>query len=303
MAKYWMSGSRHIASSALLLSLLVPGCAHARPTAASRPTTSPPPTVPALSAEEVELERVGLSIRELAPDVLLAVQRSPKQSSANVLVVRVRDGSVVICSSPYDTGATRALVRYVRARFAPSRIIAINTHFHADGTAGNEGYAAEGVATYASDHTVALQAERGRAGLAGMARYIEAEDPALAERIRGTRVVAAQQVFAESEGLSLTFASESVLVAFMGGGHSPDNVVVHFPDRGVLFGGCMVRSDPGLGNTADADLAHWATTAESAAGLSPRIVVPGHGSPGGTELLTATAAAVRSREHERGGVH
>ncbi len=290
-----MSSSRHISSSALALSLIVHACAHAPAPAANPPTDAPEP-----SSEASELERVGLSIHELASDVLLAVQRSPKKSSANVLVVRVRDGSVVICSSPYDTEATRALVRHLRARFAPPRILAINTHFHVDGTAGNEGYAAEGVTTYASDHTVALQAERGNAGPEGMARYIEAEDPALAARIRATRVVAAQQVFAESEGLQLTFAGESVRVAFVGGGHSHDNVVVHFPDRGVLFGGCMVRSDPGLGNTADADLAHWATTAEAAVPLAPRIVVPGHGSPGGVELLSATAAAVRSHQHEHG---
>lgn len=53
-----------------------------------------------LSFEARELERSGVSIRELEPDVLLAVQRSPNRSSANVLVVRVQDGSLVICSSP-----------------------------------------------------------------------------------------------------------------------------------------------------------------------------------------------------------
>jgi len=240
---------------------------------------------------------VGLSIRELLPEVFLVVQESPHQSSGNVLVVRMRDGSVVICSSPYDTEATRALVRHLRARFAPPRIVAINTHFHVDGTAGNEAYEAEGVETYASDHTVALQTERSSAGPEGMARYVEAEDPALAARIRATRVVAAQHVFPESEGLLLTFAGEPVRALFLGGGHSPDNVVVHFPERGVLFGGCMVRSHPGLGNTADADLSHWATSADAAAQLSPRIIVPGHGAPGGPELLATTAAAVR--EHQR----
>lgn len=246
--------------------------------------------------DRAELARLGLSLRELAPDVFLAVQESPNQSSANILVVRVRDGSLVICSSPYDTSATRALVRHLRARFAPPRIVAINTHFHGDGTAGNEGYAAEGVATYASDHTAALQAERGSAGPEGMARYVEAAAPALAERIRKTQVVAAQRLFPESEGLTLTFAGETVRALFLGGGHSPDNVVVHFPDRGVLFGGCMVRSHPGLGNTADADLAHWAETAGAAGRLGARIVVPGHGEPGGAELLTGTATAVRTRD-------
>jgi metallo-beta-lactamase class B len=290
-----MVRSRDVSLSALALSLCLHGC-----TRAPSPTTNPPtaPVKPQLAADE--LARVGLSIRELAPDVFLAVQRSPNQSSANVLVVRMRDGSVVICSSPYDTEATRALVRHVRARFAPSRIIAINTHFHADGTAGNQAYTAEGVATYASDHTVALQTERAFAGLEGMAGYVAAEDPALAARILATRVVTAQQVFPESEGLVLTFADEPVRVIFVGGGHSPDNVVVSFPARGVLFGGCMVRASPGLGNTGDADLAHWASSAEAAARLAPRIVVPGHGDPGGPELLTATAAAVREHGHEHG---
>jgi glyoxylase-like metal-dependent hydrolase (beta-lactamase superfamily II) len=287
-----MTCSRSLSFSALALSLVLHACTHAPALIAKSPHAASKP-----SADAAELARVGLVIRELLPDVFLAVQQSPNQSSANILLVRMPDGSVVICSSPYDTDTTRALVRYVRARFTPSRIIAINTHFHADGTAGNEGYAAEGVETYASDHTIKLQAERGRDGLEGMARYVSAADPALAERIRATRVVAASNVFPEAEGLTLSFADEFVRVIFVGGGHSPDNMVVHFPDRALLFGGCMVRSDPGLGNTVDADLAHWATSVETAARLAPRVVVPGHGSPAGPELLTATATAVHDHDH------
>jgi glyoxylase-like metal-dependent hydrolase (beta-lactamase superfamily II) len=286
-----MLPSRPASAFALALSLVFCACAS---TPASG--TNAPADAAEVSHEAAQLASVGLSLRELAPDVFLAVQQSPNQSSANVLVVRVRDGSLVICSSPYDTTATRALVHYLRARFSPTRIVAINTHFHVDGTGGNEAYAAEGVETYASEHTAALQAERGSAGPEGMARYVEAADPELAQRVRTTKVVRAQRIFPESVGLTLKFADESVRVIFAGGGHSPDNVVVHFPERGVLFGGCMVRAHPGLGNTADADLAHWAMTAEAAGDLGARIVVPGHGDPGGAELLTQTAAAVR--EHE-----
>ena len=284
-----MSRSPYLWHSALVFALSA--CHHA-------PSAAPPTAEPRGAVEGEELAQVGISLRELSPGVFLAVHQSPNQSSANILVVHMRDGSLVICSSPYDTAATRALVRYLRARFAPPRSVAINTHFHADGTAGNEGYAAEGVETYASDHTAALQAERGVQGLEGMARYVEAEDPALAERIRATRVVAAQHVFPQSEGLTLRFGSEPMQVLFVGGGHSPDNVAVHFPERGVLFGGCMVRSDPGLGNTGDADLAHWAGSAEAAAKLAPRLVIPGHGAPGGPELLDATAAAVHQHTHQ-----
>lgn len=271
--------------------LLLGACAHAPESTAS--VAGPVPS--AAQQTTAELQRLGVVVRRLAPDVFVAIADSPNHSAANVLFVRARDGSVVICSSPYDTEATRALVRYVRASLHPTRILAINTHFHVDGTAGNEGYAAEGVETYASDHTLALQAARGSSELEGMARYVESDDRALAARIRATHVVAAQHVFPEAEGLTFDLGGETVRVLFVGGGHSVDNVVVHFPDRGVLFGGCMVRSYPGLGNTEDADLEHWAASVEAALALAPRLVIPGHGEPGGPELLRATAAAVGAR--------
>lgn len=236
-----------------------------------------------------------ITVRELSPGVYLAVQESPAQSSANVLIARMPDGTVVFCSSPYDTDATRALVRAVRRWWSPQRLIAINTHFHADGTAGNEGYAAEGVVTYASDHTVRLQRERGRAGLEGMARYVEAEAPELAARIRSTQMVFAENIFSEREGTSFTLGGETVRVIYPGAGHSADNVIVYFPARRVLFGGCMVRSGATLGNTADGDLGQWDRAAEAALALSPRVVVPGHGEPGGQELLRRTVELVRGR--------
>lgn len=271
-----------------LVFLFLGACVHAPESSRSRVETSAADTT-------TELQQLGVVVRRLAPDVFVAVVDSPNHSAANVLFVKTRDGSVVICSSPYDTETTRALVRYIRASLHPTRILAINTHFHPDGTAGNEGYAAEGVETYASDHTLALQAARGTAGLEGMARYVESNDPTLASRIRTTHVVAAQHIFPEAEGLTFRLGGETVRVLFVGGGHSVDNVLVHFVDRNVLFGGCMVRSYPGLGNTADADLEHWAASVDAALALAPHLVIPGHGEPGGPELLTATAAAVRAR--------
>lgn len=175
-----------VRSSSLLATfasvLLLAACAHVREPSA--PTAAAGPSVAETTAE---LRRLGVSVRELAPDVFVAVVDSPNQSAANVLFVKARDGSVVICSSPYDTETTRALVRYVRASLHPTRILAINTHFHGDGTGGNEGYAAEGVETYASDHTIALQTARGMAGIEGMARYVESDNPVLAARVRATR--------------------------------------------------------------------------------------------------------------------
>ena len=64
------------------------------------------------------------------------------------------------------------------------------------------------------------------------------------------------------------------------------------PDIGVLFGGCMFRTAGfGIGNTADADLGAYADSVRNVIaryGQDARVVVPGHGTPGGPELLQLT---------------
>ena len=64
------------------------------------------------------------------------------------------------------------------------------------------------------------------------------------------------------------------------------------PSERILFAGCMCK-DMGannLGNTADADLMAWQATIEKVMDKFPgaRIVIPGHGPIGGTELLRHT---------------
>jgi len=91
---------------------------------------------------------------------------------------------------------------------------------------------------------------------------------------------------------SLELVGERVATFFPGAGHTSDNIVVWFPARGLLFGGCFVKSAraPDLGNVADADIASWRTSIQRVIERYPaaRTVVPGHGDPGGLELLIHT---------------
>lgn len=84
--------------------------------------------------------------------------------------------------------------------------------------------------------------------------------------------------------------AQGIEVFFPGAGHAPDNHAVWLPSHKVLFGGCMVRSAGArnLGNTADADLAEWPLSLQRLQDRFPEagIVVPGHGAPGGLELVT-----------------
>lgn len=81
----------------------------------------------------------------------------------------------------------------------------------------------------------------------------------------------------------------TVEVFYPGGGHARDNIMVWLPEQKMLYGGCAVRelATDNLGNTADADLAYWPRAIRNAQARYPQAetVIPGHGEPGGPELL------------------
>jgi len=253
--------------------------------------SAPRPSAPAPRIEgELQIGR-ELVARELAPGAYL-VTHQPFHAS-NVLVVRLADSTLIVCSSPFETEGTRALLGWLRSTFRPRRIIAINTHFHLDGTGGNAAYLEAGVETIASDQTAALLASRGAALRDDAAAAFE--DPALRERVARVELVAPRRTFAAADGLTLRIAGEEIRILHPGPAHSPDNLVVHFPARGLLFGGCMIKAaGASIGYTGDADLAHWPAAVRALEPLAPRIVVPGHGAPGGPELLTGTIEIVRA---------
>jgi metallo-beta-lactamase class B len=88
------------------------------------------------------------------------------------------------------------------------------------------------------------------------------------------------------------FDSRKVDIGYFGPAHTPDNIVVYLPDDRVLFGGCMVKSMASMnaGNTQDADMRNWPKAISGLLGKyrDATQVVPGHGEPGGLELLHHT---------------
>jgi metallo-beta-lactamase class B len=101
------------------------------------------------------------------------------------------------------------------------------------------------------------------------------------------RTIAAQGELVEDDARVLYF--------FPGAAHAPDNLVVYVPAQQVLFGGCMVRAlDSGLGPLDEADLKSWQLAIERVTARFPdaTLIVPGHGEPGGRELLAHTRALV-----------
>jgi metallo-beta-lactamase class B len=65
-----------------------------------------------------------------------------------------------------------------------------------------------------------------------------------------------------------------------------------------LFGGCFIKAEDAqsLGNTAEADVEHWASSIEAVEKKFPdaESVVPGHGEAGDRSLLAHTSRLVSS---------
>lgn len=179
------------------------------------------------------------------------------------LVVQTGD-ELLLVDTAWGVEPTRELVAMIRRQFGRLPSAAIVTHAHDDRVGGLPVLRAEGVPVYATRETATRAAAQG----AVIDHVLDA--PVDRRALAGADV----EVFAP------------------GPAHTPDNVVVWLPARGVLFGGCMIRpaGSTALGNLADADLATWPASALRVAEryAAARVVVPSHGDPGDASLLAHT---------------
>ncbi len=103
-------------------------------------------------------------------------------------------------------------------------------------------------------------------------------------------VEAPRQTFTDEYKLKV--GRRKLVLFYPGAGHTVDNIVTWIPDGKVLFGGCLVKAGDAktLGNTTEADLAAWPATLAKVKSRFPeiRLIVPGHGDPGGPGLIEHT---------------
>lgn len=228
------------------------------------------------AASEDARERIGseLVAIAIAPKSWVIVHERPWP--ANALLCEMGDGSLVLCDTPYTAAATRELLAWIRGRFGERELTVINGHFHPDCLGGNCVLIEADAAVYGSDLTVRLLAERGERAraqtLAAMTRsQIESTGLAKDEWCPPART------FPLADGLRLSFGGEEVWAIFPGPAHAPDNVVTFFPERDVVFAGCMALTGTRPGYTEDADLDRWGEAVERVKALGATVVVPGHG--------------------------
>lgn len=179
-------------------------------------------------------------------------------------IVYIQEGKALIVDSPMKEELMVDLVAYVRDELKATVTLAVPGHFHDDCILGLPYLHSLGARSISGKLTRELCLEKGLA--------------------------VPQQSFKRRK--KLNFYGKKIQLAYFGGGHAPDNIVVWFPEEQVLFGGCMIRAMESntLGNTGDAVLDQWSSTVGKVQKAFPDVkkVVPGHGQVGDGAMLQHT---------------
>lgn len=146
----------------------------------------------------------------------------------------------------------------------------VPTHFHDDCLGGLKAFEDENIPSYAYFKTIEF------------AKQNNYETP--------------KNSFEDSTVLKV--GNQEVTVKFFGQGHTTDNVVGYFRSENIMFGGCLIKElNATKGYLGDANVAEWSNTVEKVKAAYPdvKIVVPGHGEYGDSQLLDYTIKLFKPR--------
>jgi glyoxylase-like metal-dependent hydrolase (beta-lactamase superfamily II) len=231
-----------------------------------------------------------VTLQPLAPDVWLHVT-TRNGIPANGLVVVGKSASILVDSGWSDADAAQ-LFAFAARRHRPVAAVVV-THSHDDRIGGAGLAQRRDVPVYALARTI----EHARTPDPPAVNPSRPGEPPAAHGVGASARAAVLAARPVRDGDSVELGGAAVTLAFVGPGHSDDNLAVWVPSARVLFGGCLVKSarSTDLGNIADANLAAWPRAIATLRARFPdaSIVVPGHGPVGGDalgrtlELLTA----------------
>lgn len=230
------------------------------------PTQTPEPVIGPLTLAD------DLTVEPLAEGVWLhtSYQEMPEwgRVGANGLVL-VAGEEAALLDTPWTDDQTRRLIAWVAERWGARVSTVVPTHWHQDCMGGLAAAHRAGARSFASVRTVELAREKG----------LEPPQVGFTDR------------------LEVQLASRTLVLRYFGPSHTDDTIVVWIPDVEVLFGGDLIRSadSRSLGYTAEADLERWPESLEAVDREygHARIAVPGHGRPGGHELIEHTLELLR----------
>ena len=219
------------------------------------------------------------TVRLIAPGVWFR-EGDMDQGHCNNVIIEMKDYLIVVDAN-FPSGARGAMADAKRISPKPVKYV-FDTHHHGDHLYGNV------IWTQAGATTLAFQ---------GVADELKRLEPARWHEAEKTRQDVAdlkaegpeppKQDIQESMFL-LNDGSRKVEFRHFGWAHTRGDGFVYLPKEQVLCTGDAVVNGP-YNATMDANVANWPEVIHAAEKLKVKYVLPGHGVPGGRELMTGQA--------------
>jgi len=212
-----------------------------------------------------------LQIEQISPNTFVHISYLKTDDFGKVAcngMIVVNKGEALVFDTPANDEASLELINWLEKDQGVKVKGVVATHFHSDCLGGLNEFHAKGIPSYASDKTIELA--------------------------KASRFPIPENGFKKK--LTLKAGDLKVINQFLGEGHTKDNFVAYVPSDQVLFGGCMIKAlGAGNGYLGDANIAAWSATVGKVKSTFPEIliVIPGHGTVGGTELLDYTEGMFR----------
>ena len=223
-------------------------------------------TSPTHQTSTPEYQSENLIINKLSDHVYQHISYLNTETFGRVAcngMIVVNGTEAVVFDTPATNETAEELIGYLTEKQHLKIKGVVATHFHADCVGGLEAFHQKKIPSYAENRTIAF--------------------------LKGKESAQPQNGFANS--LALKVGNKKVYAQFMGEGHTRDNVIGYFPEDKAMFGGCLIKEvGAGKGNLEDANVKAWPATVREVKARYPgtKIVIPGHGKVGGTELLDFT---------------
>ncbi len=219
----------------------------------------------------------------------------PDKRTPLVPNIGIVEGSkaVLVIDGGFNPESGRNVLDAARAIAGQRELILTVTHAHPEHTFGAQVFHGQ-----ARIHYNKLQrdylARDGEKLLAGFRTMLP---PGQASLLDGVKVTLADDVY-EGDHASIDLGGRQVEFWTLGTAHSLGDQVITVPDQKVTFAGDLIEERmfpivpffPPLIAAADINVRTWQTALTKIAAQAPRIVVPGHGNLGGTEIAEQVRA-------------